>query len=640
MSRRRLLLVAGLIAGVMGALILYLAVFRHDPGDPLLNAFVFGRPPVPVVFTSRSEPTSFEAAAPDGEEFKYPGKRLWTAREGRLRVLHPHGTVRELTWGNTLPEGGTLIDVMSPSITLDGKRVLFSGRKGGDDHGHFRLYEVNIDGSGLKQLTGGQDDEGATEVPPMRFRADGSVITDSERRRTDYDDVDPAEVRADPREILFASSRTPDLGRDHARRSTTLWVLRGDGSKTQATANRNNDRWPFVMSSGYAAFSLWSRNREVISEDQTTVEPYRPLERHATLPTDYWLGAFVRISTSGHFGMLVKTPVPVWRPRPLFNGRITFMTTLRDAGPGQPELTVGQAEPGLISNAPSSAVGALPRQKNIALRRGPVSDASGQPLWLATPSPCPPDEVLLSAAPLDAGRAIPEPGRFGIYLASANWPEQDFPAQAEAIGLRLLFDDPELVDAEPVAVYSRRVNLPPKGRPEPASPEKVVKLFGDRLYSGPTGDVLATGLHSAMMNDLPGQMTDTGESPVFGPPPAGSIHHVKVFASRRDQFNDTEKSRVPGKWELLLELPAKDAVNGALPTDCPTVLAGFGADGKVVRWSTGAKDSTGRRGEFYAIAGDHYSLTSPGGKHFCVGCHPGHSGLPRAQHQHSEQRSE
>ena len=49
-----------------------------------------------------------------------------------------------------------------------------------------------------------------------------------------------------------------------------------------------------------------------------------------------------------------------------------------------------------------------------------------------------------------------------------------------------------------------------------------------------------------------------------------------------------------------------------------------------------AKDSAGRQASFYAIAGDHYSLTAPGGRHFCVGCHPGHSGMAPADHHHAE----
>ena len=77
------------------------------------------------------------------------------------------------------------------------------------------------------------------------------MIPDPERRATDYDDVDPIELNFTDRRILFVSSRAPDLGRDHARRSTTLWLLHADGRKEQMSGNRNNDRWPFLLSSRY-----------------------------------------------------------------------------------------------------------------------------------------------------------------------------------------------------------------------------------------------------------------------------------------------------------------------------------------------------------------------------------------------------
>jgi hypothetical protein len=42
-------------------------------------------------------------------------------------------------------------------VDYDGKRILFSWRKGGTDHYH--LYEINADGSGLRQLTSGDYDD-------------------------------------------------------------------------------------------------------------------------------------------------------------------------------------------------------------------------------------------------------------------------------------------------------------------------------------------------------------------------------------------------------------------------------------------------------------------------------------------------
>lgn len=214
------------------------------------------------------------------------------------------------------------------------------------------------------------------------------------------------------------------------------------------------------------------------------------------------------------------------------------------------------------------------------------------------------------------------------------------PVGAGEVGLTLLFDDPDLVDAEPVAVYPRKVEPLPNFPAYSPRAEVELALFGGRNYRGTTGTLHATGLYQAMMNDLPGQTTDTGAGPIFSPPPNGAIDHLRIYAARRDRFDDPTRPRVPGGWELLLTLPASGTAGGLLPTDTPTVLAGFGKDGKVVRWASPAKDAAGRQANFYAFAGDHYSLTAPGGRHSCVGCHPGHSGMGRSDHNHAERLAE
>ncbi|MSR53270.1 MAG: hypothetical protein EXS09_08255 [Gemmataceae bacterium] len=633
----------GLAILLLGCAVAYL-LNPSNPGDPRLDPFVHSKPPVPIVFTSRSEPASLAFSAPEGEGFTAPGQRLWAAREGRLRLLTPKGTVHELTWNKPLPDGGTLIDVMSPSISLDGKRILFAGRRGGDDHGRFRLYQVAWDGSGLKSLTGGVDDQGCTALPPLRWRAAGTLIPDAERRASDYDDVDPIELNFTDRRIAFVSSRTPDLGRDHARRSTTLWVLHADGNKQPASANRNNDRWPFLLSSGYIAFSLWSRNREVVTADLSNVHPYEPGTASATKPTDAWLGAFTQMP-GGHFGMLIKPAVPVWRPRPLFANRITFTTSFADAREhdAEPPLTVVQAPPGLLAHAPSASVAAhpLPRTPSDFLRRGPDRDREGRPLWLATPSPCPPEHLLLAGATLREGAKKPAPGDYALYLAHQDWPEGSEPASASAVDLKLLFDDPELVDAEPVAVYERKFVLhdPAKLIVGQGTGPAELRLTSGEQYRGPMGMVFATGLDApTQLGDLPGQMSDTGEAPIFDSPPAGTLDHLRIYAARRDRFDDPTIPRTRGSWELILKYPVKNGAAASwVPSDVPTVLAGFDKDGHVVQWTTAAKDRQGRRASVYAYAGDHYSLAQPNGKHFCVGCHPGHSGMTTEAHRHAEQ---
>ncbi len=195
------------------------------------------------------------------------------------------------------------------------------------------------------------------------------------------------------------------------------------------------------------------------------------------------------------------------------------------------------------------------------------------------------------------------------------------------------------MDAEPVAVYARHSKLWPTKIAPPKEETKTdeLRLANGTIYRGPSGTVFNSGLYTFQHGDLPGQKTDIGQGPIFAQPPKNSIHSIKIYASHRDRFDDPVKPRNAGEWELLIDAPVSgDSVGTRVPAGVPTVLAGFDRSGRVARWTTDAKDSKGRQASFYAFAGDHYSATRPMGKHFCIGCHPGHSSLARADHNHAE----
>lgn len=87
---------------------------------------------------------------------------------GGLRKLNP--VSGEITTIFEDPAGA----VRDPQVHYDAKKILFSYRKGGTHNYH--LYEINTDGSGLKQLTGGPwDDVEPTYLP------DGDIIFSSTR---------------------------------------------------------------------------------------------------------------------------------------------------------------------------------------------------------------------------------------------------------------------------------------------------------------------------------------------------------------------------------------------------------------------------------------------------------------------------
>jgi hypothetical protein len=578
-----------------------------------LRGFVHALPPRPVVFTSRSSPASLRPQADEAEGFSWPGTIPWAANEGRLRLLTPSGRVYELTHGRELPDGGTLIDVMSPSVSLEGKRVLFAGRRAG--HGHWRIYEVGIDGRGLRQLTGQPDDPGCVAVPPLRFAADGSRLPDEQRRAVDFDDVDPVDLGGGS--FAFVSSRLPDLGHGHSRRATQLWTWPAEASAPFATtANRNNDRWPFLLQAGRLLFSHHTRVAEAVRADLSGVEPVIAGKKYATLTPEAWMGG-VAATNAADPTYAVKSAEPVWRPRPLFNGRIAFMTP----APGRTgRLRLAQADWGYIRSAPSSlAVGSgFPDQGQARLDFWPGGDG----LSAACPSPCPGGEMLLAAATLD------RPEAFGLYLAPEDW---EGPAPP-----RLLFDDPNFVDAEPVAVYVRPFPTLPQTEPPVANlsrKPKSVPLVSGRHWDGAMGYLENLAVRDAIRNPIPwdapsaSRRVDPRKDPLIPPPTA--IHSVAIYASRRDRFDDPKVPRVIGGLVPVRTVPLDNA--GALqdwvPSDpmSPTVLAGLDTAGKVVRCSGKAKDAKGRVASWVAFAGDHYSAARPDGYHYCNGCHAGHT---------------
>ncbi len=87
---------------------------------------------------------------------------------GRLCRLNLH--TRKLTVLLDAPEGG----VRDPNVHYDGTKILFSYRKGGTKT--FHLYEIDIDGTNLRQLTDGPDND----IEPI-YTPDGGIVFCSSR---------------------------------------------------------------------------------------------------------------------------------------------------------------------------------------------------------------------------------------------------------------------------------------------------------------------------------------------------------------------------------------------------------------------------------------------------------------------------
>ena len=119
------------------------------------------------------------------------------------------------------PSGG----VRDPQVHYDGRRILFSYRRG--DSSNYHLYEIQADGTGLKQLTDGP-----------------------------WDDIEPTYL-PDGR-IMFVSSRCKRWVNCWLTQVATLHVCEADGSDIRiVSSNTEHDNTPWPMPDGTVLYTRW-----------------------------------------------------------------------------------------------------------------------------------------------------------------------------------------------------------------------------------------------------------------------------------------------------------------------------------------------------------------------------------------------
>ena len=115
--------------------------------------------------------------------------------------------------------------VRDPQVHYDGKRIVFSYRKGGTDPYH--LYEINTDGSGLKQLTDGE-----------------------------YDDIEPTYLPDDT--IVFCSSRCKRWVNCWLTQVAVLYRCDADGSNIrELSSNNEHENTPWPLPDGRILYQRW-----------------------------------------------------------------------------------------------------------------------------------------------------------------------------------------------------------------------------------------------------------------------------------------------------------------------------------------------------------------------------------------------
>ena len=115
--------------------------------------------------------------------------------------------------------------IRDPQVHYNAGRILFSYRPGGSEY--FNLYEINVDGSGLRQLTSGP-----------------------------YDDFEPTYLSNG--QIMFCSSRCKRWVNCWYSQVAILYVCEGDGTNIQPiSANIEHDNTPWPLPDGRFIYTRW-----------------------------------------------------------------------------------------------------------------------------------------------------------------------------------------------------------------------------------------------------------------------------------------------------------------------------------------------------------------------------------------------
>ena len=579
----------------------------------------------PLVFVSRAIPTEGTVYLAAGRSLPGVGPyaRFTIAAPGRLLVREPSGEIRVLVDGS---QPGTnafrLVDVNAPDVSYDGRRIVFAGAPEGeyDDNdrgrlanpGAWRLYVINVDGTGLRQLT---RSDRAADLSSLGPRAAADFA--------EYDDTDPAWL-PDGR-VVFSSTRWPGYGQYSSAHATQLFVVGADGAAMhRITSERSAADRPVVDPlTGRIVYSRWWRNHRLAAQALDSIPSPNGIgySRHLGLAA----AVDAQLSGVGPIENVVRNSWHLGTIRPDGGDLILFagvsglfddgeddnhayggsfapdgslftsffpMRNLTEAagfggvrrymrGPGRPMPVMGVTSNDLaqpfVSNSPTS----------YAVYRSPY--------YAAEPEALPDGRVVLS-------RTSSVAQDYGLYVS-----------EADGSAATPLYDERERSELRARVVAPRTV---PPILPDVST--RVASAMPPRA-EGPF-DIDGTFVFDAL-NVFFNAPVDV---PIINAPVVGSAATIRFYLDhQRTAVGSADRE----DWPILLGTTPVRPDGSIPPTSLPAHLPLFeqirdGAQ-RVPLTGRGARRATGGAAH---VAGLNYGVT--GARVRCVGCHAGHSLIP------------
>lgn len=431
----------------------------------------------------------------------------WRARPGGgLYVVERPGrslATRDILDGQ-LPPG----NVLEPRLSYDARRIVFSyvpcpdtpydpagiGNDEGEE-GFYHIYEVAVDGTGLRQLTDGPfDDLMPTYLP------DGGIAFCSTRRRG------------------YARCFGPQFSRRwHVY---TLHRMDGDGSHIQTLSYHDTNEWfPTVANTGQLLYSRW----DYIDRDAVTHQNLWAARPDGSNPVALW-------------GNATETPHCTFQPQPIpGSNKIIFTASAHHS------ITAGSiaiVDPAVANNGQAAITRITPE---IPF---PESESMDIREYYAAPWPLSEHFYLVAYSPEPL---VWEPGAnarnaLGVYLL-------------DAFGNReLLYRDPDIGTTNPVPLRPRPAPpVVPSVLPEDAPPMGEVVLAD--VYEG-LGDVPRGSIKRLRVVQIFPKTTYVASQPPIGH--AGEENARAVLGTVPVEPDGSARFLVPAHTPILFQALDED----------------------------------------------------------------------------------
>ena len=412
-----------------------------------------------ILFNTRRPPTWNHCVA------QYFG---WRQRPGgSLLVLEAPGRslkTRDVIAGR-MPRGCYL----EPRLSYDASRALFAfvetdgpldpysmpvNEKGADDH-YYHLWAVNMDGTGLKQLTRGVYEDFMPEFLP-----DGDIAFMSSRRRS--------------------QSRCFWYGYSNRWQAYTMFRMKPDGGDIRQLSWNDVAEWfPTMANNGELLFARW----DYIDRDAVRHQNLWSMRPDGTNPKAVW-------------GNETPSPHCTFQPRAIPGSRkIACVASAHHALAGGPLVLI---DPSVDENSEAAVThitpGHYPECEDRNKHDYDDASPSAHNDWYNSPHPYGEDLFLVcwSRAPMQYEPSRPAPSdSLGLYVLSAD-------GQRE-----VLWRDGCLCACSPQPLVARPV------------PPKLESQFDRKLAAEKKGEVFLANVYRGLTNAVPGSLKEVRVVQIF-----------------------------------------------------------------------------------------------------------------------------